>query len=258
MNVINTLMTFYEDTNLNKKEQYVDCFKLPIEYLDTSSIQMLSNNIVNDLELVKTKTPLNDDFKKLDNPNSNDCEEKTSNSDVDDDAYNLYYHVFNPTNIFEKNIISRWSKYYTNNVDFLLETQSLLKNYNSFKKVEFSENRTISPEDLIYNKCVDVIYDDGFVNNYQYIDIPLLSNFNNNSLCLQLLSVYNLSSPVFSLLIPILFLLLPFFIIKLQGHKITFELYFDHLKKVFANHIIGQLFSSFSNCLLYTSDAADE
>jgi len=240
-------MTFYEDTNLNKKEQYVDCFKLPIEYLDTSSIQMLSNNIVNDLELVKTKTPLNDDFKKLDNPNSNDCEEKTSNGDVDDDAYNLYYHVFNPTNIFEKNIISRWSKYYTNNVDFLLETQSLLKNYNSLKKVEFSENRTISQEDLIYNKCVDVIYDDGFVNNYQYIDIPLLSNFNNNSLCLQLLSVYNLSSPVFSLLIPILFLLLPFFIIKLQGHKITFELYFDHLKKVFANHIIGQLFSSFSN-----------
>ena len=247
MNLINTLITFYEDTNLNNKEQYIDCFKLPIEYLDTSYIQMLSNNIVNDLELVKTKTPLNDDFKKLDNQNSNNCEEKTSNITIDDDAYNLYYHVFNPTNIFEKNIISRWSKYYTNNVDFLLETQSLLKNYNSFKKVEFSENKTIIQDDLLYNKCVDVIYDDGFINNYQYIDIPLLSNFNNNSLCLQVLSIYNLSSPVFSLLIPILFLLLPFFIIKLQGHKITFELYFDHLKKVFANHIIGQLFSSFSN-----------
>jgi energy-coupling factor transporter ATP-binding protein EcfA2 len=49
------------------------------------------------------------------------------------------------------------------------------------------------------------------------------------------------------LLIPILFLLLPFFIIKLQGHKITFALYFEHLKTVFSNHIIGQLFSSFSN-----------
>ena len=74
-----------------------------------------------------------------------------------------------------------------------------------------------------------------------------LNNLNNNSLCLQALSIYNLSSPVFSLLIPVLFLLLPFFIIKLQGHKITFGLYFDHLKNVFSNHIIGQLFSSFSN-----------
>lgn len=92
-----------------------------------------------------------------------------------------------------------------------------------------------------------IIYDNGFINNYQYIDIPLLSNLNNNSLCLQTLSIYNLSSPVFSLLIPILFLLLPFFIIKLQGHKITFGLYFEHLKTVFSNHIIGQLFSSFSN-----------
>ena len=63
---------------------------------------------------------------------------------------------------------------------------------------------------------------------------------------MQCLSIYNLTSPVFSLLIPIIFLLLPFFIIKLQGHDITFDLYFEHLKQVFSNHIIGQLFTSFS------------
>ena len=231
MNFINTLMNFYEDSNLNSKEKYVDCFKLPIEYLETSSIQLLSNNIINDLELVKTKSPLSDISNICDNTN---------------ESYNLYYHVFNPKNIFEKNIINKWSKYYTNNVEFLLETQLLLQNYNTFKKVEFSEDKTIFQEDALYTKCESVIYDNGFINNYQYIDIPILSNFNNNSLCLQALSIYNLSSPVFSLLIPILFLLLPFFIIKLQGHKITFGLYFEHLKNVFSNHIIGQLFTSFS------------
>ena len=231
MNFINTLMNFYEDSNLNSKEKYVDCFKLPIEYLDSSSIQLLSNNIINDLELVKTKSPLSDISNICDNTN---------------ESYNLYYHVFNPKNIFEKNIINKWSKYYTNNVEFLLETQLLLQNYNTFKKVEFSEDKTTFKDDAIYTKCESVIYDNGFINNYQYIDIPLLSNFNNNSLCLQALSIYNLSSPVFSLLIPILFLLLPFFIIKLQGHKITFGLYFEHLKNVFSNHIIGQLFTSFS------------
>ena len=224
-------MNFYEDSNLNSKEKYVDCFKLPIEYLESSSIQLLSNNIINDLELVKTKSPLSDISNICDNTN---------------ESYNLYYHVFNPKNIFEKNIINKWSKYYTNNVEFLLETQLLLQNYNTFKKVEFSEDKTIFQDDALYTKCESVIYDNGFINNYQYIDIPLLSNFNNNSLCLQALSIYNLSSPVFSLLIPILFLLLPFFIIKLQGHKITFGLYFEHLKNVFSNHIIGQLFTSFS------------
>lgn len=250
MNFINSLMNFYEDSNLNTREKYVDCFKLPIEYLDSSSIQLLNKNIINDLELVKTKQPLTDEPKELNNINDT-CEKNSSvicnENNNSNDEYNLYYHVFNPKNVFEKNIINKWSKYYTNNVEFLLETQLLLKNYNTFKKVEFIENKTIIQDDAIYNKCESVIYDHGFINNYQYIDIPLLSNFNNNSLCLQALSMYNLSSPVFSLLIPILFLLLPFFIIKLQGHKITFGLYFEHLKNVFSNHIIGQIFSSFSN-----------
>jgi len=247
MNFINTIMSFYEESNINSKDKYIDCFKLPIEYLDSSCIQVLNKNIINDLELIKIKPPLNE--------NSNNCEKDTTlkNNEANEaneanetnEEHNLYYHVFNPKNVFEKNIINRWAKYYTNNEEFLLETQLLLQNYNAFKKVEFNETK---PEDnIIYTKCESIIYDNGFINNYQYIDIPLLSNLNNNSVCLQTLSIYNLSSPVFSLLIPILFLLLPFFIIKLQGHKITFGLYFDHLKTVFSNHIIGQIFSSFSN-----------
>ena len=244
MNFISTIMSFYEESNINSKDKYIDCFKLPIEYLDSSCIQVLKKNIINDLELIKIKPPLDE--------NSNNCEKDTTlkinehnEKHENNEEHNLYYHVFNPKNVFEKNIINRWAKYYTNNEEFLLETQLLLQNYNAFKKVEFNETK---PEDnIIYTKCESIIYDNGFINNYQYIDIPLFSNLNNNSLCLQTLSIYNLSSPVFSLLIPILFLLLPFFIIKLQGHKITFGLYFDHLKKVFSNHIIGQLFSSFSN-----------
>ena len=235
MNFINTIMSFYEESNINSKDKYIDCFKLPIEYLDSSCIQVLNKNIINDLELVKVKPPLN--------ANNNNCEKDTTLKN--NEEHNLYYHVFNPKNVFEKNIINRWSKYYTNNEEFLLETQLLLQNYSAFKKVEFSETK--ADDNIIYTKCESIIYDNGFINNYQYIDIPLLSNLNNNSVCLQTLSIYNLSSPVFSLLIPILFLLLPFFIIKLQGHKITFGLYFDHLKTVFSNHIIGQLFSSFSN-----------
>jgi hypothetical protein len=231
MNILSTVLSFYDDQEKNSSADYNDCFKLPIEYLEESKLKLLNNNIISDLELKVTKE---DD--SANNPSSN------NNSGV----YNLYYHVFDPTNIFEKNILNRWSNYYTIDKEFLLESQYLLKNYKSIKKVNFADDTNITKEEELYTNCNKIIYDNGFVNNYQYIDIPLLDKYNNNSILLQCLSIYNLSSPVFSLLIPIIFLLLPFFIIKLQGYAITFDLYFEHLKKVFANHIIGQLFSSFS------------
>ena len=69
MNFINTIMSFYEESNINSKDKYIDCFKLPIEYLDSSCIQVLNKNIINDLELVKIKPPLN--------ANNNNCEKDT-------------------------------------------------------------------------------------------------------------------------------------------------------------------------------------
>jgi hypothetical protein len=237
MELINAILSFYEKGDYNSKEKYENAFKLPIEYLDTSSLFVINNNIVNDLELVKAN-----ELAITNNSLDHSANDAANNDDAN---YNLYYHVFDPKTIFEKNVINKWSKYYTNNKEFLLETQDLIKNYKPLKKVEFSDSPCVN--DLaVYNNCENIIYDNGFVNKYQYIDIPLLNKFNNNSLVLQALSVYNLSTPIVSLLIPILFLLLPFFIIKLQGHNVTFELYFNHLKTVFSNHIIGQLFSSLS------------
>ena len=247
MELISSFIAFYENANseCNTKDKYVDAFKLPIEYLDISSLFMLNNNIINDLELVKTNSNdllFSNKASNIEEDSSNNCQDISNNTN----RYNLYYHVFNPTNIFEQNIINKWSKYYTNNKEFLLETQDLIKNYKPLKKVEFVESNNISKDEAIYNNCESIIYDDGFVNKYQFIDIPLLNKFNNNSMVLQMLSIYNLSTPLISLIIPILFLLLPFFIIKLQGHNVTFELYFNHLKTVFSNHIIGQFFTSLS------------
>ena len=234
MNILTTVLSFYDESQKNSSNDYSDCFKLPIEYLEDSKKKLLNNNIITDLELKVTKEDINSEKQE----NSMSC------------VYNLYYHVFDPTNIFEKNILNRWSNYYTNDKDFLKESQELLKNYKSIKKVNFAVDTDnlceITQDEQLYNNCISIIYDNGFINNYQYIDVPFFDKYNNNSLLLQCLSIYNLTSPVFSLLIPIIFLLLPFFIIKLQGHDITFDLYFEHLKQVFSNHIIGQLFTSFS------------
>jgi hypothetical protein len=246
MELIRTLISYYDKGEYNTKDKYSDAFKLPIEYLDANSLFVINNNIITDLELVKVNPAANASYPSdatnlLDISNANDTNANNAN-------YNLYYHVFDPKTIFEKNIINKWSKYYTNNTEFLSETQDLIKNYSPLKKDDFNTNPSpnICKNTTLYNNCEQIIYDNGFTSNYQYIDMPILHKFNNNSVVLQALSIYNLSTPVISLAIPILFLLLPFFIIKLQGHKITLKLYFNHLKSVFANHIIGKLFSSLS------------
>jgi hypothetical protein len=244
MELIRTLISYYEKGEYNTKDKYVDAFKLPIEYLDAKSLFVINNNIINDLELVKVNPAANASYPS-DATNANNL---LDISNANNANYNLYYHVFDPKTIFEKNIINKWSKYYTNNKEFLSETQDLIKNYSPLKKVDFdlSPSPTVCKNTTFYNNCEQIIYDNGFTSNYQYIDMPILHKFNNNSIVLQALSIYNLSTPVISLAIPILFMLLPFFIIKLQGHKITLNLYFDHLRTVFSNHIIGKLFSSLS------------
>ena len=267
MDLIKSLLNYYEKSEYNTKEKYIDAFKLPIEYLDTNSLFVINNNIINDLELVKvnsantsiindtsvTSTSVTGTGTSATGTSTSVTGTSTSVLDVSnaiDANYNLYYHVFGPKTIFEKNIIDKWSKYYTNNKEFLIETQELIKNYSPLKKVEFNinsnSNSNVCKNTTLYNNCEQIIYDNGFTSNYQYIDMPILHKFNNNSIVLQALSVYNLSTPIISLAIPIVFLLLPFFIIKLQGHKITLNLYFNHLKTVFSNHIIGKLFTSLS------------
>jgi hypothetical protein len=231
MELIRTLISYYDKGEYNTKDKYVDAFKLPIEYLDTNSLFVINNNIINDLELVKVNPAANASYPS-DATNATDATNLLDISNANDANYNLYYHVFDPKTIFEKNIINKWSKYYTNNKEFLSETQDLIKNYSPLKKVDFDLSPTPTPtickNTTFYNNCEQIIYDNGFTSNYQYIDMPILHKFNNNSIVLQALSIYNLSTPVISLAIPILFMLLPFFIIKLQGHKITLNLYFDH------------------------------
>ena len=169
MELISAILNFYDKAEYNSKEKYVASFKLPIEYLDASSVFVINNNIVNDLELVKANYA-----NELASNNLLDLSNADTNTNTNADTYNLYYHVFDPKTVFEKNVINKWSKYYTNNKEFLLETQDLIKNYKPLKKVEFSDNPSppIAINDLaVYNNCENIIYDNGFINKYQYTNI---------------------------------------------------------------------------------------
>ena len=221
---------------INNKDNYIDCFKLPIEYLDKSNIKDINESIVNDLELKLYK--------------NNSSLQDISNQEL---SGNLYYKIFNPHNCFEKSCITRWNNYYTTDKAFLLNTQEFIKNYkctitfdeNNISNIDNIAEKNKLYEDNILDNCEDIIYDNGFVDKYQYIDIPFFKKYNNNSLCLLLLSLHNLSSPVIALTVPILLMFLPFIIIKLQGLNITLENYIVYLKQVFQQHIIGKFFQNF-------------
>ena len=65
-----------------------------------------------------------------------------------------------------------------------------------------------------------MIYDAEFRDKYNYIDFRMFDNLNHSAIFLQLLSMYNLFSPVISLLTPLLLAIIPFFILKYQKIQI--------------------------------------
>lgn len=236
MDLILELLISQEKNSFELSEIKVEnYFQLPIEMIDKKIA--INKNIENDLELIKLK-------------NEKDIENTSDISDASVDLYNenLYYMVLEPKNTLDKCVALKWGKYYSNDKNYLLETQKLLKNFKN--NVYFEDEANLNEN--IFNCSEEIIKDNGFTQKYQYIDLPFLNKFNNHEICMQMLSMFNLANPVISLLAPILLLLLPFFIIKLQGHEITLESYLTHLKQVFSNHIIGQFFNDFNDAPLST------
>jgi len=211
-----------ETTSDNDKDNKETIFKLPIEYL--SDKVKIEEHTINDLELIK-----------------------------DDKHDSLYKYVFNPTTVFGESLMEQWSKYYTPNKSFLRESQKLLKhkskegkNKKSEDKKEIELSHKSKVNGILQNEILEVWNEiqneTGFNEKYNYIDWDQLNFLNNNSMFLQCLSIYNVASPLFSLMLPIIFLILPLLIIKLRGLPITIEKYIELLKMVFQKHQLGKIF----------------
>ena len=217
----------------NKTKDSVDAtssssFKFPISYVDNK--QEVNDNIINDLELVESKNP---------------------------DEPSMYSHIFKPESIFSKKFLNEWSKYYTTDVAFLKDSQAFYKGYvNQYEgdlkahvTMTADDNEvTIDPHDIfekIDKLWIDIAGDKNFKQRFNYIDIPILDRLNKSPGFLQILSLYNLTSPVISLLSPLILLIIPFFLLKFQKVEVTVSGYIATLKKIFATHPLGKMFSLF-------------
>jgi len=184
-------------------------FKLPIEFLDSK--RGIDSSLAADLELV------------------------SQSEENDSESNPLYEYVFDTSaTAFSSLTIPTWARYYTADRTFLHDTQQLI-------------NREMTKFDSSYAE-MSAVWEEmraetGFCEKYQYIEWSWFEHLNSNAMFLQVLSMYNMASPLFSLALPVLLLILPFFLLRAHGRQVSLGDYFGALKHVLRNHQIGQLFT---------------
>jgi hypothetical protein len=209
------------DNKINEyKIEFNEYFKLPIYYNEQK--KNLKENIITDLELVTS---------------------------IDSSSNPIYSYLFDNSNTFSKKCIEQITEYYTTDVDFLKDNQTLIKTY---KKIPDNENNNDNENNKTkYTSIIelwsDIKNDNNFKEKYYYLDWSMLEFLNKSEFFLQWMSIYNIASPVISFFIPIIILIIPFFVIKLKGLTLTIPEYIEVLKTVISNHAIGKLFTEFNN-----------
>jgi hypothetical protein len=180
-------------------------FQLPIAFLERKTA--LEDHILTDLELLPTST-----------------------------QDSLYKHVFQPDTIWGTQMLRQWSNYYTADAAFLKESQQLLKNKIPYQSISVQTQTEVN---AIWQ---EIQSETGFAAKYNYIEWQKLRMLNNSATFLQWLSLYNMASPLISLMMPIFFLILPLLILKVRGLPISVEKYIELLKYVFKKHQLGKIF----------------
>ena len=208
------LNMFGIDTNKQILEKKITSlyypFKLPIQYVNKNEVFPLSKTVSDDLELETT---------------------------ISTTGTSTYEHLFEPSNSFATQMIQEWGSHYTTNIDFLKDSQDILREIPTESIYPLDCSNIMS----IWNDLKDT---PNFLEKYNFIEWKTFSYLNESPLFLQLVTTANIMSPVMTLLIPILFLLVPFIILKIQGKNITFDVYVNVLKEVAKNHFIGKTIAS--------------
>ena len=212
-------ITEKEFSSENKNIQDINnIFIIPICY--NENVKKLNENILTELELVT-------------------C--------IDKEETPIYDNVFNPSNKASLQVIKQIAENYTTDIHFLKETQDLTKEINSKQLNTLHNKHSFSDFDI--NDTVslweEIKRETGFCEKYLYIDWSFAKNLNNNPQFLQLMSLYNITSPILSLCLPIFVLIIPFIIIKLKGVELCVGEYIEILKTLISNHAIFKVFTQF-------------
>lgn len=154
----------------------------------------------------------------------------------------IYFKIFTPDNNYCKLISELWHYYYTTDINFIKDSQYLIKN--------FKNNTSLNNINVINEIKNELDNETGFYEKYKYLDSNYFEFLNNNPYFLHSLTLYNLTGPILNLLIPVIMLIIPFFIIKLSNKNISLQSYFESLKTVIKHHFIGKSLLEYNNVSL--------
>jgi len=195
-------------------------FKLPITYLEKQKTHDLLPSVSTDLELVVSQSEVNP----------------------------MYAILFKPTHQFAEEMIPYWSKQYTSDTGYLKDTKQVLQEMPKYEELIGEPSKGHEPVNT--SKLIEIWKstkeDEGFMDRYSYIDWSMLRYVNESASFLQIFSMAQILSPVFSLLLPFIFLLVPFFLLKMKGTSITFGAYMDMMQKISKGHFIGTIIKQLS------------
>lgn len=186
-------------------------FKIPIRYNEQT--RKLNDTVINDLELTKT---------------------------IDNEETPVYNAIFNPTNKASSQVIQQFAQYYTTDSTYLKETQQLTK------QIDPQMYTNHFDMDDVVSSWEEIKGETGFCDKYLYIDWAFAKHLNKNMHFLQIMSIYNIASPILSLCLPIIVLIIPFFVIKIKGIQLGIKEYVEILKKLIANNSIYKMFTQFN------------
>jgi len=193
-------------------EEIHNVFKLPIEY--NQDTKVLKNDIINELELTKS---------------------------INNKELPIYECIFDTKNQLSKTILNKTVTKYTTNIQFLQETQELIR---------LSSKKPYSDEHIHNNMLAswkEIKEETGFCEKYLFVSWSFAKDLNSNPHFLQIMSLYNIISPILSLCLPIIVLLVPFFIIKMKGLQINLKEYIEVLKVIIKNNALTKIFTEFNS-----------
>jgi hypothetical protein len=217
-------------------------FKHPISYSDPAKLHELPSTIIEDLEMIQPKPKLT-------------VGGAAETADEDAEAVKgLYHYVFSPSSVYGTDYLPIWSKYYTTDIAYLKNTQTLLEMFdNELLERNIAQNTGHAGSIEAFSTMKETwtafrgnTKISEFKEKFSYVETPFLAKLNSSSSFLQFLSVYNISSPVIALLTPIIVLIIPFFILLMRGLSVSVTEYVDILKTIIAQHSVGRILNNFS------------
>jgi len=232
-----------------KSPEVTSVFRPPIAYTTPDKLHELPSSIIEDLEMLQLKPTFTNTGSTV-----NKCDDVTGETDDNTELVKgLYHYIFSPKSVYGTEHLPIWSKYYTTDIEYLKQTQTLLEMFdNELLERNIEQNTEHKGYVEAFLNMKDTwkefrgtgkLHD--FKEKFSYVETPFLAKLNNSSSFLQFLSLYNISSPVIALLTPLIVLIIPFFVLLIRGLGVSIAEYVEILKQIISQHSVGKFFTQF-------------